>query len=316
MTAEPMPTCRICGSVTEPAGHKLSEFSKRSFELAHCVTCRYSFVVNPRTDFAAIYDAAYYAGRGADPRVSYADAVANGGSVQEYEWSGIVRILTELGALRPGARWLDFGCGLGGLLRHGRSCGFDVSGFDEGYAADASANAGLPILSADELAAAAGTFDVVTAIEVVEHVLDPLEVFERMAALLRPGGLLFLTTGNARPYRGRLSSWQYVRPDIHVSFYEPQTLEFCMRRVGLTPARTGYRPGFTDVIRSKILRTVGVNRQNLLERVLPWGLLARVADRRFQVTEQPIGWRPIEAASDRENTANRSAATAPRRLRG
>ena len=135
-----------------------------------------------------------------------------------------------------------------------------------------------------------------TAIEVVEHVLDPVEVFARMASLLRPGGLLFLTTGNARPYRGRLASWQYVRPEIHVSFYEPETLEVCMRKAGLEPAAAGYRAGFTDVIRSKILRTVGVERQNVLERCAPWSLLARVADRRFGVTHQPIARRPQHVA--------------------
>jgi hypothetical protein len=125
-----------------------------------------------------------------------------------------------------------------------------------------------------------------------------LDVFDRMAALLRPGGLLFLTTGNARPHRGRLSSWQYVRPEVHVSFYEPETLELCMRKAGLDPERVTYSSGFTDLIRSKILRTIGIHRQNRLERILPWFLLSRLADRRFRVTHQPIGWRPLEDPPD------------------
>jgi SAM-dependent methyltransferase len=298
MNVPPPSTCRVCGSVAEPAGKRFSSFSKRSFALAHCSSCRYSFVVHPRTDFAAIYDADYYAGRGADPHVSYTTAVRDGGSVLEYEWRGVVKILTDLGGLRPGSRWLDYGCGLGGLLRFGRSLGYDVSGFDQGWAAEVLTKEGLPVLTANELDSAAGSFDVVTAIEVVEHVLEPVEVFDRLAELLRPGGLLFLTTGNAKPYRGRLSRWQYVRPDIHVSFYEPETLEFCMRKAGLDPMQSGYRSGFTDLIRSKILRTVGVNRQNLVERCLPWALLSRVADRRFQVTRQPVAWRPLEGLRD------------------
>src|SRR5688572_17432358 len=59
MTAPPQLRCHVCGHVAEPAGEKYSSFSKRSFALAHCPSCRYSFVVDPRTDFAAIYDADY-----------------------------------------------------------------------------------------------------------------------------------------------------------------------------------------------------------------------------------------------------------------
>lgn len=286
-------TCPICAGEAESVGSKYSEFSAREFQLAHCGMCRFSFVTDPRTDFENLYDKDYYAGRGADPHVSYAQGVDRGGTVQDYEWRGIVRILEDLG-IRPGDRWLDFGCGLGGLVRYGAALGYETRGFDEGFAADEAARAGLPILTPDELDDEQGTFDVVTAIEVVEHVLDPRAIFAQVAAMLRPGGLLFLTTGNSRPYRGRLSSWQYVRPEIHVSFYEPETLEVCMREVGLEPARAGYRSGFTDVIRSKILRTIGVERRNVFERCMPWPVVSRIADRRFGVSQQPIARKPVD----------------------
>ena len=259
--------------------------------MGHCPTCRFSFVVEPRTDYSNIYDEAYYAGRGADPHVSYARSVAAKGSVQEYEWRGIVKIVTSLVVLTPDSAWLDFGCGLGGLVRYGRSLGYQVSGFDEGYASTVLARDAVPAYTAEDLARVEGGFDVVTAIEVVEHVVDPIPVFDQMARLLRPGGLLFLTTGNAQPFRGRLTEWQYVRPDVHVSFYEPETLRRCLREVGLEPADAGYRVGFTDVIHSKVLRTLGVRDRNALERWAPWPVLSRLADRRFGVSRQPIGWR-------------------------
>ncbi len=289
VTPSTTPDCRICGAATEAAGSKYSEFSARSFDLARCPTCGFAFVVDPRTDYANIYDAEYYAGRGADPHVDYVDDVSRRGSVQEYEWRGIVSILDELGALRVGSRWLDFGCGLGGLLRHAREAGHDVTGFDEGFAADELRRAGLPCVTATELQEGHGSFDVVTAIEVVEHVVEPMKVFERMAGALRPGGLLFLTTGNARPHRDRLASWQYVRPEVHVSFYEPGTLERCLREVGLQPVTVGYRSGFTDIIRSKVLRTVGRSRRSVAERCVPWPVVSRLVDRRYGVTHQPIG---------------------------
>ena len=111
------PDCRICGGKTKSAGSKYSEFSHRTFALAQCPACGHAFVVDPRTDFENIYDADYYAGRGADPSVTYSTDVVTGRSVQEYEWRGIIDVRDELGALRPGSRWLDYGCGMGGLLR-------------------------------------------------------------------------------------------------------------------------------------------------------------------------------------------------------
>ena len=73
----------------------------------------------------------------------------------------------------------------------------------------------------------------VTAIEVMEHVIEPMVTLPRIAALLRSGGLLFLTTGNAEPFRGRLAKWSYVKPDIHVGFFEPGTLATALRGAGL-----------------------------------------------------------------------------------
>ena len=58
--------CRICGADTRPAGDLKTSFSEQRFYLNHCEVCRYSFVRNPRTDYAALYGVDYYEGRGAD----------------------------------------------------------------------------------------------------------------------------------------------------------------------------------------------------------------------------------------------------------
>jgi len=288
------PACRICGSDTLSAGVRHSTFSRRDFELGHCPTCRFGFVAAPRTDFDKLYDEAYYAGRGADPHVSYALSANGRATVQSYEWRGVVRLLRDAGALRTTSRWLDYGCGLGGLVRFARASGYQAWGYDEGYAAERLRELDVPSVGADELHASAGTFDVVTAIEVLEHVVEPLAVLERIRGALRPGGLLFLTTGNARPYRNRLDRWQYVRPDIHISLFEPSTLRWAYRRTGLEPADLPYGPGYTDIIRSKVLRTLDVHGPNAAENLVPWSVVARLVDRRFGVSEQPSARRPTD----------------------
>ena len=55
-------------------------------------------------------------------------------TVREYEWRGITRTVEELTAGRKEIAWLDYGCGLGGLVRCRADHGFDGAvGFDEGF---------------------------------------------------------------------------------------------------------------------------------------------------------------------------------------
>jgi 2-polyprenyl-3-methyl-5-hydroxy-6-metoxy-1,4-benzoquinol methylase len=48
------------------------------------------------------------------------------------------------------------------------------------------------------------TFDLVTAIEVIEHIVDPIDTLRTIARPLKPGRA-HADTGNAEPFRGRLA---------------------------------------------------------------------------------------------------------------
>ena len=93
--------------------------------------------------------------------------------------------------------------------------------------------------------------------------------------MLKPGGVFFLTTGNAAPHRESFTRWAYVHPDIHVAYFEPRTLSEAYRRVGLEPFAAGFLPGHEDIIRYKVLRTLRGTSRNRLERLVPWGIASR-----------------------------------------
>ena len=193
-------------------------------------------------DFETTFD--YYAGADADPLVDYIGEIEYPAeTIRIYEWRGLMKVVGALVPLSPETRWLDFGCGTGGLVRHCRDAlGVDIVGYEQGEGARLAGSAGTPMVDTSQLDALRGTFDVITAIEVLEHLVDPLAELGRIRSLLADGGVFFYTTGNAAPYRNRLNRWRYVIPEIHVSFFEPRTLELALRKSGFVADFRGF-PG-------------------------------------------------------------------------
>jgi SAM-dependent methyltransferase len=286
-------TCRVCGGPAQRVSQVVGRFSGRTFFLAHCESCRFTFIENPWLDYEAIYSEDYYNGRGADPLVDYvSEADDPVRALRRHEWEGIVERINALRPVDSTTTWLDYGCGAGGLVEFLRARGVTGAvGFEQGWALPRLVERGTPVITGD-LEQYRGQFDVVTAIEVVEHALDPVDELRRIGSLLKPGGLLFLTTGNAEPYRGRIAKWRYVLPEVHLSYFEPATLALALEKAGLRPEFAGWGPGWSRIIRFKILKQIGRRRVSPLEAVVPWPIVTRVVDRLLKVTAQPVGWAP------------------------
>jgi 2-polyprenyl-6-hydroxyphenyl methylase / 3-demethylubiquinone-9 3-methyltransferase len=98
---------------------------------------------------------------------------------------------------------LDVGCGAGLLAEPLARLGAEVTGLDASpeliaAAREHAAAGGLTIdYRAGELSALEGQFDLVTCLEVIEHVADPATFVAELAERLAPGGLLILSTPNA-----------------------------------------------------------------------------------------------------------------------
>jgi 2-polyprenyl-3-methyl-5-hydroxy-6-metoxy-1,4-benzoquinol methylase len=290
--AECLANCRVCGATTTEVGMVHGSYSGRDYQLVRCDTCRFAFIADPWTEFDRIYDERYYAGQGADPFVDYHFELTHPeDTIRVYEWDGVTRVVSELRGGVDGVRWLDFGCGNGGLVRHVRdNTGADIVGYDQGAITAEAISCGIPILSAEELDSLHGSFDVLTAIEVIEHTLDPVAELRRMRELLKPGGLLFLTTGNAAPHADSLTQWNYVIPEIHIGFFEPMTLEYALREAGFRPEFRQQLPGREAIVKFKVLKTLHIKRRNLLTDAIPARPLAAVVDHRAQVSRHPFGW--------------------------
>lgn len=287
-----MVPCRICGAATRRVGLVRGDYSAREYELRRCHVCAFAFIADPWTDFKRIYDDRYYDGRGADPLVDYHFELAEPGrTIRQYEWRGVTRLVEHLLGGLDGVRWLDFGCGNGGLVRYvNERTAAHACGFEEGSIAAEARELGIPILSSDALATVGASFDVVTAIEVIEHAIDPLAELRRIRELLRSGGLLFVTTGNAEPFASRLLRWSYIVPEIHVSFFEPRTLEYAFDKCAFRSGSVSARDGFDEILKFKVLKNLRVRRRSRVTDLIPARPVAAVADRKVRLSRHPIGW--------------------------
>lgn len=70
-------------------------------------------------------------------------------------------------------------------------------------------------------------FDVVVAMDVIEHAEDPAGLLNSMASVVRPGGFLMLSTGNTASWSWRLmgSRYWYCTVAEHISFINPKWCE-------------------------------------------------------------------------------------------
>ncbi len=157
-----------------------------------------------------------------------------------------LRTLCRLLRQPPAAiRLLDVGCSSGALLRVAQAMGFAGRGVEPApRAARAARAAGLEVHCGllEEAGFAAGSFDAITLLEVIEHLREPAVLLRECHRLLRPGGAMLVGTGNAASWTATAmgARWEYFHIDRHgghVSFFNPDSLERLARRCGFRVAR-------------------------------------------------------------------------------
>mgnify|MGYP006293909985 CR=1 FL=1 len=174
----------------------------------------------------------------------------------------------------PGSRIVDVGCGGGILSEALAAAGGEVLGIDLAseliavateHAGEQQQGRGLHyrVASVEALAEeAASGFDVVTCMEMLEHVPDPVSVVNAVARLVKPGGKVFFSTLNRKlkAYLLAVVGAEYLLNMIprgthdYNTFIRPSELTGWARRAGLDPL------GMTGVSYNPLTRQFNLGR--------------------------------------------------------
>ncbi|MEO5365074.1 MAG: bifunctional 2-polyprenyl-6-hydroxyphenol methylase/3-demethylubiquinol 3-O-methyltransferase UbiG [Magnetococcus sp. WYHC-3] len=170
-----------------------------------------------------------------------------------------------------GLRMADIGCGGGILAESLDRCGAEVVAMDRSlriievartHQRQSGSRVDYRVQSVSELAAESpGTFDAVTAMEVLEHVDDPAAFVADCATLLKPGGTLFVATLNrtAKSWLMAIVGAEYVLGWLprgthqYQRFLRPSEVRDAMAGAGVVLrdlVGVGYRPVRRDWVQT------------------------------------------------------------------
>lgn len=264
----PISCCVVCGS------ERYSPFfEENGFALVRCCRCGLIYCDHrpATTDVRAMYeDERWLSGDGAvvldDSQYTGAD------ETRELEARG--HLCHALGHVSPPGRLLDVGAGAGHLVAAAIAAGFSAEGVELSRARVLTARArGLEMHHGElaELAIATSSFDVVITINVLSHVTDPPEFLSELARITRPGGTLYLVTGNKAElerYADGTRLGDFWGAPGHLFFFGEPQLRALLAKAGfrveavervsrlasrLEPARLGW-PGRWALVRGALAR--------------------------------------------------------------
>jgi SAM-dependent methyltransferase len=156
------------------------------------------------------------------------------------------RILERVGHYRPGGRLLDVGAASGILVGEAQQMGYRAEGMEPSrWLHQKAAERGLPVHQGTfPNASCEGRFDVVTLIDVIEHVTQPLPLLRALRSAVAQEGILAVVTPDVRSLAARMFGWHWWHFRVaHVGYFDRSTLELATRRTGFTPVAF-HRPGW------------------------------------------------------------------------
>lgn len=149
------------------------------------------------------------------------------------------RKLLPLKLLARKGSFLDLGCNIGFAVEAARSLGFKATGYDLSeqaieLARSTYGHCEFNYGTARDAASKGVRYDAVLCAEMIEHLTELETLAKALSFLVRPGGILYLTTPDAGRYRTpqQLLAWKEVCPPEHLIYFGRNQISRFLRGAG------------------------------------------------------------------------------------
>ncbi len=259
-----MTDCNSNGVMSCPCGEgreKLTPFydkGETDFRLCPACDCVFREKFPNAEELEQIYQQAY-----ADESI---DAGATNQESGDYALQSYAAYLLKH-TVFPDKSFLDYGAGSGVLVEEMRKKGVDAQGVEFSASAREFCKEKRGFDLQDNLKHYADEkFDVVSMIEVIEHLTDLSETLKDLHRVVRKGGVLFITTPNREGFRARREKgyWREACKKFHLFLFNQKSLEYHLKRAGFTDIQRIVfsplqKPGLLFSLYSRTMQTLGLS---------------------------------------------------------
>jgi len=227
-------SCNLCG------GNNFEPFIKRKeAPLSKCQNCGLIFV-NPQPsekDLNKIYQKEYFKGNKQQKKsISYGDYLNQKSAHIKY----FNQKIAQIKKIKKKGKILDIGCALGFFLEVAKKAGYKVCGTDiSKFAVDyVKKNLKLDVRSGqlEKLKLKSNSFDIVTLFSMFEHIKDPKKLLEETRRILKPKGILLLTTPDGSSFWAKVLGryWWGYNHKTHLFIFNKKTIRDIFKKIGFT----------------------------------------------------------------------------------
>ena len=263
--------CLVCGGSECPL-----YAVKRGYSIYRCTACGFAFVHPLPSESSEIYNDTYFSG--AEDGFGYVNYDEDKEPMIPVFVSYLRRIKKALGGT---GTLLDVGAATGFFVSLANRAGFKASGVElSDFAAAQGRKKGLDIQTGT-LSDVKNTFDVITMLDVIEHVPDPKKELSRAGEMVRKGGIIVVNTPDFGSLFARMlgGKWHLMYPPEHLSYFTRQNMKSLLDMAGFEVIEmTTIGKSFTlKYILKTLQKATGLKFFGMLANAFNRGFLAKIA---------------------------------------